>query len=124
MPKIVDDPRSYQFRCGDYPELGVETGHSPLSISQIQVFEKAHVVGAQPLEIVQQIRDGLAGALLELGKAIERFEWLRFSVLEDVAKAWDPVGLLPMDEVANDIVSAPCAFPFRNRYPWLGELTA
>lgn len=74
-------------------------------------------------EFVEELRERFAGAVAELGLAVEGFEGARSSVLQDDFQARNPIGVFAVDEVADDDVGTPGAGPFGGIGPGGGQVT-
>ena len=67
----------------------------------------AQVARAQRRELVEQAVERAALRQLELREAIELVEGARLAVLEDDPRPRHPVGLLAVNQVADDVERAP-----------------
>src|SRR5215217_5364538 len=102
----MGDPRREQLRERDAPERRMLPLERQLRTREAPAAQGREVRGAQRLELIEQLRDALAFALVILREAIVRLERLRGPVREDHAGARDPVGALTMNQVAEVVERA------------------
>jgi hypothetical protein len=123
MVEIVRYPRGKQLTQGDQTELWVATPPLEILGSESQRLQSNDVVGAEPGEGVKELMQRLALRIGELRKAVERGKRHRLSLSQENFDPRHPVGALPMDEVANDIVWAPGIGSFVGGRPGVGEIS-
>jgi hypothetical protein len=70
---------------------------------EVEGAQGGEVLSTEAGEVVEELGQGFAGAQAELGVAVKWIKGAGFAVLEDEARAGKPVGLLAVDEVADDV---------------------
>ena len=90
-------------------------------IAQIPSPQRGEVRLAEARELLEQLGQRFAGALSRLGEAIVAVEGPRLALLEDDASPHDPVGLLAVDEMADDIVGAEGVGALVGAGPFVGK---
>src|SRR5579883_2104794 len=90
--------------------------------AEVQRAEAAEVRAAKFGEFVEEGGQRLASAFAELRLAIEAIEGAAGAVLEDDLETRHPVGVLPVDQMADDVVGAPGVGAFVACGPGFGEI--
>ena len=121
MTEIVRDPRSEQLPQRDWPQFRVFTGQAELHIGHTPLRERGEVFRAQARKIREQFGQRSLLDLSEPGEPIEWGETALRALGEDNASPGDPVGALPVDQVAQNLVRTPRARPFVRGGPLSGE---
>src|SRR5688572_6804503 len=83
-----------------------------LFVCQVPSLERREVARAKLLEFTQQLRQILSAALAELREPIVGFESPIGALLKDDARARNPVGTLPVNEVTDHVVRTPGLWSF------------
>ena len=107
MPKIVCYPRREQLSERDLAKIGMLAGERKLIIAQIPIAKRCDVLRAQRTKFIEQLLDGPAPIPLEMPEAIEGDKSPPGLSVENDARPLNPVGLLAIDEVTDDVESAP-----------------
>ena len=112
MGQIVNGPRGEQLRKRNCAEGRMAPAAIKVSRLQIQSAQLAKIFLAQAREFIKQLRQGFPLAFALLREAIEGRKGARLAEFENDFRAGQPVRPLTVNEVADNIESAPSAFPF------------
>src|SRR3954464_11252726 len=78
-----------------------------LRVRERPALQRGEGVRPEPLELVEELGERLSLAVAELGEPVERLECPTPPLLDDDARARDPVGALTLDQVPHDVERAP-----------------
>jgi hypothetical protein len=120
--EVVDSPGGEKLAESYRAECGVASAAVEIGWLEIQSAKLREAVGADGGKVVEKLRQRFALRFFVLAFAIERLEGLRFAVLKDHGGSRNPVGVLGMDEVANDVEGGPGAGAFGGEGPGIGEI--
>src|SRR5688572_26499861 len=121
VSEIVHDPRGEQLPERDGTERGVLARQVQVARSELPRPQQLEVVSSQPRKLVEQRRQrpiDVSGAVPE---SIVRLEPRAWSAREDDARARDPVRLLTVDQMSDDIEGAERLRAFVAANPRLGQ---
>ena len=110
--EVMGGPGGEELAERNRTEIGVAAAAVEVAGFQLHGAKSGKAFRANGGKFVEQLRQRFALRFFVLPFAIERLESLRFAVLQDHGGAGNPVGMLGMDEVADDIEGGPGAFAF------------
>ena len=123
MREIVSSPGSEELSKRDRAEIGVTAAAAKVIGLQIHGAQLRKAFGANGSKLIQQLGQGLALRFFALPFAVEGLEGLRLAVLKNHGGARNPVGVLRVDEMADDVECGPCALAFVREGPKFGQVT-
>jgi len=100
---VVDGPGGKEFGERYCAEGSMTATEGDLLGLEVEGAQGGEVLSTEAGEVVEELGQGFAGAQAELGVAVKWIKGAGFAVLEDEARAGKPVGLLAVDEVADDV---------------------
>lgn len=112
MGKVVGGPSGQKLAQGHRAESGMAAAAIEVGGLKVHRVELVEALGADGGEFVEQLCEGFALRFFVLAFAVEGLKSLRFAVLEDHGGAGNPVGVLGMDEVADDVEGGPSVETF------------
>src|SRR4051812_7596536 len=117
VAEVVRDPGGEQLAQSDGTQRGMLPLEGELAVAKVPTAERREVLGAQPGEFVEQLRETLALALPDLREAVIGHEAAIVALGEDDPRARNPVGALAMDEMPDVVEWAEGVGPFIRRDP-------
>jgi hypothetical protein len=120
--EVMDGPGGQELAESDRAEGGVAAAAVEIGRLEIQGAKLREAFGADGGKFVEKLRQRLALRFFVLAFAIKRLEGLRFGMLEDHGGAGNPIGVLGVEEVADDVEGGPGAGAFGGVSPELGEI--
>ncbi len=115
--EIVDGPGFQQLAERDLAERGMHAPSLEIGWRRHQLAQAADRLRAQLTEAHQQLVEGHIHVSFEHLEAVEGVERLGGAVAQDPLDARDPVVALAADQVADDVLRAPCRRVCRFRQP-------
>src|SRR3954470_19249365 len=107
MAQIMRRPRRQQLRkCYGTQHLVASTLVQVRGL-EIQCAYCRDILRSQLGEFIQQLRQGLALAVIKLRQAVKPVEWDTLTVFQKALCARDPIRLFAVDEMSDDVISAP-----------------
>ena len=120
--EVVRCPSGEELAEGDGAEGGMAAEAAEVGGLKIHGAESGEAFRADGSEFIKKLREGFALGFFVLAFAIERLEGLRLAVLEDHGGAGNPVGMLGVDEVADDVKGGPGGGAFVGMSEGFGEV--
>lgn len=122
VSEVVSSPGGEELAQGDRAEDGVGAGEVEVLGLQVEGTKLIEILLAKCGEFVEELVHGFRLCDAELGFPIVGVEGSGRAMLEDYLYAGKPVGLLAVDEVAEDGVRAPGVGAFVGVGPHVGEI--
>jgi hypothetical protein len=107
MREVVRCPGGEQLGECDGAEGGVTAEAIEVTRLEVEVGEIAETDGARMGELIKELREGFAVSFADVAQAIKTRKGLGLAVLEDVARARQPVRAFAVNEVAEDVMRVP-----------------
>jgi hypothetical protein len=123
MREVVDGPGREELGKSDAAESGMLTATGEIGGLKVHGAEVPETFGAKLRELVEKLREGFAAAVALLSESVERLEGFFIAELEDHSGARHPVCAFAVNEVADDVESAPRFFAFVLGGPGVGKVT-
>src|SRR5262245_57571539 len=107
--QVVSHPGGEELLQGHLAELGMDSGQGELRRSERPASQRLEILTAPPRKQVEPTAERRPVA--QVPKPIERYEAAVRTPVQDDAGARNPIGLLAVDEMADDIDRAPGVRP-------------
>src|SRR5690348_4462188 len=111
MIQVVNNPGCQQLTQRDGSQCWMGAFASELLRDDVPLAQRRQIVRARLLERREQLVECVTLILLEHGHPIERVKGSLLPMLEDVAGALDPVGLVAVHQVPDDVIGTPGTWP-------------
>src|SRR5580700_447353 len=89
--------------------------------AETQSFQNGDVLRSHKCELIEQGADRPALVFPEHGATVEGHESFGLTVIQNHPRPWNPVGQFAMNEMSDNVVSAPGAGAFGALHPALGH---
>lgn len=121
MIEVVNNPGRQELAQCDTPQCRMIAPPAELLRRDLQLTERLQIGGTHLCERGQHLVQRKTPILLEHSRPIERIERLLLTRLENNTGALDPVDLVAVQQVANDVIDAPGIWSLRARSPLVGQ---
>jgi hypothetical protein len=121
MRQVMRRPRGKQFGKSDRPQNRMSSLLLEVCRNQVQGAELLQAGGAGLGKCTQQLVKSLIAALAEISFPVKRRKCLIFAMVEDTSGARNPIIVLGVDQVGDNIKRTPRALALVPKRPTRGH---
>src|SRR5258708_17750085 len=123
MVEVVNNPGCQQLAQRDGSQCWMRAFAGEFLERDVPLAQRRQIVRARLLERREQLVECATLILLEHGRPIERVKGALLAVLEDDTGTLDPVGLVAVQQVPDDVIGTPGPWPRSPGRPRLRQPT-